>query len=605
MLQELSKPFRYKRLLNGRNLSPAPGGSKKKLRAEDWVGTLQLIWSYLGVNKGKLALVLLLILLSSALSLLGPFLLGKAVDAYIVAHKSSGFFLLLLGLAGVFYLLSASNLLQNFLMIDAAQHTVFRMRRDLFRHFHFLPIPFFDKRQQGELMSRITNDIENVSSTLNSSIIQIGTSLLTLIGSISVMVWLSAKLTLVTMLIVPVMFFAINWITRRTGKLFKELQQNLGEMNGYIEETISGHKVVKAFSREENVIQAFWEKNEKLKNSGFWSQTFSGFIPKVMNFLNNISFTLIVAIGGLFALKGYISIGTIVIFAEYSRQFTRPLNDLSNQFNTMLSAVAGAERVFEVIVEEAEGKGEESKFELTEVRGEVEFSGVAFAYETADATVEEIDFHAKPGETIALVGPTGAGKTTIINLLARFYQHSSGIIRIDGCDISRISRENLRRHMAFVMQDTYLFQGTIRENIRYGKLEASDREVEQAAEFANAHAFIMKLPKRYDTMLKQDGGGISQGQKQLLSIARAVLANPSILILDEATSSIDTITEMNIQDALHRLMAGRTSIVIAHRLNTVRQAEQILVMNGGRIIERGTHDSLLAQRGFYYGLYNS
>jgi ATP-binding cassette, subfamily B, multidrug efflux pump len=407
-----------------------------------------------------------------------------------------------------------------------------------------------------------------------------------------------------TLTIVPMMYFGMKWITNRTRMLFKEQQRNLGELNGFIEESISGQKIIKMFSQERKMISEFQQKNEKLKQSGFWAQTYSGFIPKLMNVLNNVSFAIIAGIGGVFALKGLISIGVIVIFAEYSRQFTRPLNDLANQFNMLLSAIAGAERVFEIIDMEEEEDNKEA-IHLPNVKGEVEFHHVSFSYEKRQETIRDIHFHVSPGETVALVGPTGAGKTTIINLLSRFYDPDSGQVFIDGYDIKHIKRVSLRQHMAFVLQDTFLFQGTIRENIRYGRLDASDKDVEEAAKLANAHSFIMKLPNGYDTVLNEEGSGISQGQKQLLAIARAILANPSILILDEATSSIDTVTELKIQEALQRLMKGRTSFVIAHRLNTIRNADQILVLHDGRIVEKGTHHSLLKAKGFYYELYHA
>jgi ATP-binding cassette subfamily B protein len=353
------------------------------------------------------------------------------------------------------------------------------------------------------------------------------------------------------------------------------------------------------------VTDNFLAKAQKLKISGYWAQTYSGFIPKLMNGLTNSSFGIIAIVGGMLVMNDMITIGIVVTFSEYARQFIRPLNDLANQFNTFLSAIAGAERVFEVLEEEAEVHDERDAVELPELRGEILFSDVAFSYNPQVRTLSELDFQVKAGETLALVGPTGAGKSTIVQLLTRFYDADSGQILIDGHNITGIKRSSLRRHMGFVLQDSFLFQGTIRENIRYGRLEATDAEVEAAAISANAHAFIMKLPQQYDTMLKQDGGGISQGQKQLMSIARAILADPSILILDEATSSIDTITELKIQEALFRLMKGRTSIVIAHRLNTIQQADQILVVDKGTIIEKGSHDALLQQKGFYYGLFHN
>jgi ATP-binding cassette, subfamily B, multidrug efflux pump len=362
---------------------------------------------------------------------------------------------------------------------------------------------------------------------------------------------------------------------------------------------------VKMFSQERRMINDFLQKNEQLKRAGFWAQTYSGFIPKLMNFLNNLSFALIAGVGGVLALKGIISIGVIVVFVEYARQFTRPLNDLANQWNTLLSALAGAERVFEILDTPKEERDETGAISLGHLQGKVEFDHVVFSYDQKRDALRDVSFSVSPGETVALVGPTGAGKTTVLQLLTRFYDPDRGHIFIDGHDGRSIKRANLRAHMAFVLQDTFLFEGTIRDNIRYGRLEASDEEVEQAAKWANAHSFITKLPNGYDTVLKQDGSGISQGQRQLLAIARAMVANPSILILDEATSNIDTVTEMKIQEALERLMKGRTCFVIAHRLNTVQHADRILVLNEGKIVEQGTHESLLKAKGFYYELYHS
>lgn len=579
-------------------------GSKK--RTAKGIGpTIRRIWSYLADQRSLLILVLLMVVASSALGLLGPFLIGWGIDQYFATKSTDGFTWLLIGLGAVYVMHSLTLWFQSYWMIGIAQKTVYIMRRQLFSHFHKLSIDFFNKRQHGELMSRVTNDIENVSATLNSSVIQIFSSVLTLVGTLAVMIWLSPLLTLVTMIIVPLMFMGMKWITSRTGKLYKEQQRRLGEMNGYIEETISGQKIIKSFSQEPKVIEEFRTKNQQLKESGYWAQTFTGFIPKLMNMLNNLSFTIVAGVGGFFALKGYVTIGTIVIFTEYSRQFTRPLNDLSNQFNTLLSAVAGADRVFDIIDTEEEAVDEKGAAPLHCITGKVEFKDVSFSYEKGGDTVSDLNFNAEPGQTIALVGPTGAGKSTIINLISRFYEPDQGMILIDGHDSKKITRDSLRKQMGFVLQDSFLFQGSIRENIRYGRLDASDEEVEKAARAANAHSFIQRLPEGYDTELSQDDAGISQGQKQLLSIARAILADPAILILDEATSSIDTITELKIQEALQHLLKGRTSFIIAHRLNTIKNADQIIVIENGQIMEKGNHDELLAQKGFYHELYTS
>lgn len=600
MLKLLTRPFKYKRLELENNVT---GKRKQTVGLKEGFSTIIKLWRYLSEKKGQFLLVLFMVLVSSALALLGPYLIGTAIDEYIVSKDTDGLGILLVWMILVFVFHSLSLFLQNFWMIGISQFTVNEMRADLFQHLHHLPISFFDKKQHGELMSRVTNDIENVSSTLNSSVIQIFSSLLTLVGTVTVMVLLSPMLTAITLFIIPLMVLGMKWITKRTGRLFKYQQQNVGELNGYIEEVISGQKMVKAYSQEDRVIQEFIVKGEQLKNSGFWAQTISGFIPKVMNMLNNLSFAVIAGIGGLFALNGMITIGVIVIFAEYARQFTRPLNDLANQFNTLLSAIAGAERVFDIL-EETQEKDDQSKDDSLDIQGEVIFENVSFSYEEGEnqQTINHVFLHASPGEVIALVGPTGAGKTTLINLLTRFYDPDDGRIVVDGINIDEIGRSTLRRQMAFVLQDTFLFQGTVMDNIRYGRLDATDEEIIEAAKLANADTFIQKLPNGYHTQIQHEGNGISHGQKQLLAIARAMLANPKILLLDEATSSIDTITELRIQEALSRLMKGRTTFVIAHRLNTIQNADQIIVLKDGEIIEKGTHDELLEKQGFYYEL---
>ncbi|WP_379128887.1 ABC transporter ATP-binding protein [Paenibacillus sp. sgz500958] len=601
MFKALLEPFRHPRPL----LQPDAGkgsfasGRKPKAKAKDWSGTLRRIWHYLAERKVKLGLVLFMVIGSSLLALLGPYLIGIAVDDYLEGPGGRAWGLFLLGLAAVYIITSLTSWLQNIWMIEIAQETVFRMRTDLFAHLHRLPIAFFNRRQQGEIMSRLTNDIENISSTLNSSAIQIFSSVLTLIGTVSVMLWLSPLLTLLTFIVVPLMFFGMRWITRRTGPLFKERQKNMGELNGFIEETLSGQRIIKAFSQEERVITGFRERNNRIMLSGYWAQSISGFIPKLMNSLNNLSFAIVAGVGGILAIRGSITVGVIIVFVEYTRQFTRPLNDLANQWNSLLSAIAGAERVFEVLDEETEARDEAAAVTLDSVRGEVEFSHVAFSYDGNADTLYDISFKAKPGEMIALVGPTGAGKSTLIGLLSRFYNPEKGLITLDGRDLTTIRRESLRSHMAFVLQDSFLFKGSIRDNIRYGRLDATDEEVEEAAMLANAHAFIMRIPGGYERQLAADGSGISQGQKQLLAIARAILANPAMLVLDEATSSIDTVTEIKIQAGLQALMKGRTSFVIAHRLNTIRSADRILVLQGGRLLQQGTHEELLRQGGLY------
>ncbi|GAA0593393.1 ABC transporter ATP-binding protein [Virgibacillus siamensis] len=595
-IRELKRPFTHKRIpIDSIKID-------KSDRANNTSATIKRIWNYLAREKMMLTLVILAVVVSSAMSLAGPFMVGMAVDDYIVTKDPSGLGMLLIWLVFIYVFHSVSIFLQNYWMVGIAQKTVYTLREQLFNQFHRLPISFFDKRQHGELMSRVTNDIDNVNNTLNQSVIQIFASILTLIGTVSVMLYLSPLLTVVTMTIIPVMFFAMKWITKRTGPLYKLRQRHLGDMSGYVEEIVSGQHIVKTFSQEKRVIGEFREKNASLRESGFWALNVAGFIPKVMNMLNFLSFALIALAGGILAINGHITVGVIVIFTEFARQFTRPLNELSNQFNILLSAVAGAERVFNIIDEEQEERDEVSAQEIKQTDGRLEFRSVTFAYEKTPI-LKGISFEARPGQTVAFVGHTGAGKTTIINLISRFYNYDSGEILLDGTDIKNIKRSSLRSLMAFVLQDTFLFHGTILENIRYGRLNAADDEVEEAAKNANAHDFIERLPNGYQTVLDQDGSGISQGQKQLITIARAILADPAILVLDEATSNIDTVTELKIQDALEHLMQGRTSFVIAHRLNTIQEADKIIMLEHGNILEQGSHDELLKQRGHYYDLY--
>lgn len=597
-----TKPFQYEKI----DLKEAEYVNEKqaKPKVRDWKGTIRRIWSYLMDEKWLLFFVFIMVVASSALAILGPYMIGMAVDRYIVERNVSGLGPVMAGLLFVYIFYSLTMFLQHFLMIGIAQNTVFRLRSQVFDQLHQLPIAFFDKRQFGEIMSRVTNDVDNVSNTLNTSVIQIFSSILTLIGTVTVMFYLSPLLAIVTLTIIPMMVFGMRWITKRTGPLFKIQQKRIGDLNGYIEETISGQRIVKTFSQEDRVKGEFHAKNDGVMKASYWAAVFSGAIPKLMNMLNSFSFAIIAFVGGILVIHEMATVGTIVVFTELARQFTRPLNELSNQFNQLLSAVAGAERVFDIIDEDQEELDEKHAIHIGEPKGDVEFRHVTFAYED-ETVLRDISFQARAGETIAFVGHTGAGKTTIINLISRFYNYGSGQILLDGMELKNIKRSSLRKHMAFVLQDAFLFQGTIRDNIRYGKLDASDEEIMEAAKKANAHSFIMKLPEQYDTVLDPDGSGISQGQKQLLTIARAILADPKILILDEATSSIDTVTEVKIQEALERLMKGRTSFVIAHRLNTIQKADQIIMLENGRIIEQGTHDELIRKNGHYADLYRS
>ncbi|MDP5273538.1 ABC transporter ATP-binding protein [Chengkuizengella axinellae] len=611
MLKEILKPFQMPSQIlkeNPIDNTNRKNIAKNKQRVKNLNGTLLKLWFIMSEWKKQVFFVLVMVLISSGLGLLGPLCVGFGIDNYIVASNQKGLITLLFSLAIIYILHSISVWLQNVLMIQISQNTIYKLRSKLFEHIHLLPLSFFDKRQHGELMSRLSNDIENVSNTLNSSIIQIFSSVLTLIGTVSIMLWLSPLLTLLTFCVVPFLYFGIKFITKYTAKLYKQQQYKMGLLNGFAEETLSGQQIIKVFSQEEKVISEFKIKNEAICEVGFWAQTIAGFIPKLMNVLNFLSYTFIACIGGVLILyeQGGVTIGVILIFLEYSRQFTRPLNELANQWNSLLSAIAGAERVFEIIDEKTERQDKGSSTELTSMQGEVIFSDVSFSYDQEHGEViKHISFLANPGETIAIVGPTGAGKTTIINLISCFYDLFEGDILIDGHRMVDLKRSSIRRHMAFVLQDSYLFEGSIKENIRYSRLNASDGEVIEAAKLAGAHSFIEDLSEGYETKLKQDGSGISQGQKQLLAIARAILANPSILILDEATSSIDTVTEMTIQKSIKKLMNGRTSFVIAHRLNTIQNADKILVLKEGKLIQQGSHDQLIKVDGFYRELYES
>jgi len=454
-------------------------------------------------------------------------------------------------------------------------------------------------------MSRLTNDVDNVSNMLSNTITQVMSSAITLVVSLAMMLYLSWVLTLVSFITIPLSMIVIRKITKYTGKLFKQQQASLGELNGIVEETVTGSRVVKVFTREPQVIEDFDRANEELTEAGVKATIFSSVIGPMMNAINNLGFALMASIGGFLVVGGHVSVGMIQSFLQYQRQFSRPINDLANQVTMVQSALAGAERVFEIMDEASEPADAPNAVALKNPQGHVLFDDVTFGYTSERMILKNVSFEAKPGQTIALVGPTGAGKTTIVNLLMRFYDLNGGHVYIDGHDITDIRRQDLRDSLGMVLQDVYLFAGTVRENIAYGNLDATEEQIIEAAKMANCHNFITQLPQGYDTILSEDGGNISQGQRQLLSIARAILANPSVLILDEATSSVDTRTEMRIQSAMLNLMEGRTSFVIAHRLSTIRNADQILVINNGNIVERGTHAELVALGGFYANLLSS
>jgi ATP-binding cassette subfamily B multidrug efflux pump len=580
------------------------GMMEKSKPANTWA-TLKRIWSYLGRQRASLVWVIIITALSTGAALVGPYLIGKAIDDYIIPGNIKGLFSLCALLLALYVGSSAMNWLQAFVMAGVSQRTVRFMRNDLFAKLQGLPLQFFDSRTHGELMSRTTNDIENVSNTLNQSLTQLITSLLTVVGSLAFMLGLNLWLSLLSFITIPLIILTTRMMSKYTRTFFTGQQKHLGELNGFIQETVSGQKVVKVFRREQKSLEQFQDINVKLRHVGIRAQIFTGVIFPVMNVFNNLGFALVAGVGGWMVLRDFTTIGIVVSFLNYSKQFSRPINELANQFNMIQAAIAGAERVFEIMDMKSEHEGDKADKSLDRVWGEVAFHHVSFYYKEDTPVLKDFSLIAKPGETIALVGPTGAGKTTVVNLLNRFYDIQKGSITIDGVDIRGLDKNSLRSSLGIVLQDAYLFSDTIRENIRYGRLDATDAEVEQAARKAYADNFINKLPDGYSTMLSAEGGNLSQGQRQLITIARAILADPAILILDEATSSVDTRTEMHIQEAMNTLMEGRTSFVIAHRLSTIREADRILVINNGEIIEQGSHEQLLEQRGFYYELYTS
>ncbi|RYG70957.1 ABC transporter ATP-binding protein [bacterium] len=571
----------------------------KAAKPKDAVTTLKRLWGYLSPQKAALLATGITVTASSGLTLLGPYLLGRAIDGYITKSDLPGLKQVLLLMLVVYLMTSLLTWVQSVIMVGVAANAVRNLRRDLFEKLAHMPLRFFDTRPHGDVMSRLTNDVENVNQTLSDTLTTLISGLLTLVGAAILMVLLSIPLTVIAVGTIVLLSVGLNrWIVSHTREAFRSQQTNLGSLNSLIEETVGGQRTVVAFRRQQTVLTRFDEANSELRTASTRAQTYSGFTGPLMNGTGNLSLALVVGAGGVLALRGFATVGTIAAFLSYTRQFARPLNDIANLFNSIQGAIAGAERVFEVLDEEVEVDAEGAK-PLGTIRGEVVFDHVDFSYVAGTPVLRDVSLRALPGQTIALVGPTGAGKTTIINLLTRFYEIDSGTISIDGEDIRGIAKNDLRRQLGIVLQDTFLFSGTVRDNIAYGRLDAPLEDVKRAATLANADVFIRRLPQGYDTVLSERAGNLSQGQRQLLAIARAILADPRILILDEATSSVDTRTEIQIQEAMRRLMAGRTSFVIAHRLSTIREADQILVLSGGQIIERGTDLELMSQGGFY------
>lgn len=570
--------------------------------------TLRRLWSFFRYERKKLIITFILILISGLLGISVPFLIGKAIDAmfpgeFLVDFESLR--IVVLVLISVYIIDNILVFLQEYIVAGIAQRVVFNLRERLFDKLQSLPIMFFDIHTHGEIMSRLTNDIDNVSVTVSQTTVQIMSSMVNILGSLVMMIYLSPLMTLASLITVPMVYILTRFVASRTKLYFRTQQKTLGNLNGHIEESIAGIHVVKAFNNEEKVVNEFKRQNDILRDVGVKAQIWSGFLMPIMNVINNFGFAVIAILGGSLAVKGMITIGVIASFISYSKQFTRPLNELANTFNTLQSGIAGAERVFEILDELEEREDSEDAITIESIKGEVEFKNVYFEYEEGEPVLKDISFKVEAGANIALVGPTGAGKTTIVNLLTGFYDIKKGKILIDGVNIKDYKKDSLRKIFGMVLQDTYLFSGTIKENIRYGNLEASDEEIRGAAILARADDFIENLPLGYDTLINEGGTNLSQGQRQLIAISRAILSNPFILILDEATSSVDTRTELKIQEAMVKLMENRTTFIIAHRLSTIKDADTIMVIDNGQIVEAGNHEELLKRKGHYYNLYQS
>lgn len=584
-------------------------------KPKDFKGTLRRLLQYLKPRRVQLIITFFAAILSTLFSIVGPKVMGMAITEIFegIYEKFQGIQgagvdfgtvgQILLWLAGLYIFSSIFTFIQQYVMAGVAQNTVYDLREDVNKKLEKLPLKYFDSHAHGDTLSRVTNDIDTIGSTLQQSITQFITAFVTIIGIIIMMLVISPVLTLIAIISLPVSMYVIRPILKRSQKNFADQQRTLGELNGHIEEMYTGHKVVKAFGHEKKALAEFNEVNEQLYEAGRKAQFISGIIMPVMIFIGNIGYVVISVVGGIFVTKRIITIGDIQAFITYTKQFSHPVTQTANIANIIQATIAAAERVFEILDEEEEVE-ESTKASLSRAKGAVTFQHVDFGYGD-ELLIKDMNIHVRPGQTVAIVGPTGAGKTTLINLLMRFYELKSGVIFIDGIDTRQISRSELRRNFGMVLQDTWLFNGTIRENLAYGKNNATDEEIYRAARMSYADHFIRTLPEGYDTVLNEDASNISQGQKQLLTIARAILADPPIMILDEATSSVDTRTEVAIQKGMNRLMKGRTSFVIAHRLSTIKDADLILVMNHGSVIEQGTHKELLEKDGFYAELYNS
>jgi ATP-binding cassette subfamily B multidrug efflux pump len=579
-----------------------PGKIEKAHNAR---GALTRLSLYLSPFKSRLAMVLAFVLIYTLLGLAGPYLMGVAIDRFITTKDPVGLGRIAMLMLAVYVLNNLFQAAASWVMAGISQRALKQMRKDLFQHLQMLPIGFFDRNPAGELMSRLTNDIDAINQAVSQNVTSLIASVLSMVGIVVAMFVLNDWLALASLLVIPIMFWFTNFVARYTRRGFRELQKHLGELNGVMEESISGQKVVKAFRRNESVLETFRQHNQDVYRAGVSANSYALLLMPLTNVLGNFFVIVLAGLGGWLALQSLVSIGTIATFISYGQNFIQPLRQLANMYNSIQAALAGAERVFEVIDTPAEVDAASDGVLMGLMEGHVQLEHVDFGYRPGAPIIKGMSLEAKAGETIALVGPTGAGKTTIINLLTRFYEIDGGRIAIDGRDIVDIKKSDLRRRLGLVLQDTFLFSDTVMENIRYGRLDASDEECIEAASMADADYFIRQLPQGYQTNLSERASNLSQGQRQLLAIARAILADPDILILDEATSSVDTRTEARIQKSLLRLMEGRTSFVIAHRLSTIRDADRVIVINDGEIVEQGTHQQLLDQRGFYHHLYVS
>lgn len=587
---------------------PGPGRPMKGGTPKNTKETARRLMSYLKEYKLHMGTALLCVVVSTAATLAGSYMLRPIINRYIVPLNGergsvSGLARALAVMAAVYLIGLAANYAQARIMLTVAQDALQEIRDELFSKMQKLPVKFYDTNNNGDLMSRFSNDVDAIGQMLSSTLVQLFSGALSILGTLVLMLYTNLWLTLVTVIMIPLMMKAGGFVASKSQRYFSAQQSSLGAVNGYIEEIISGQKVVKVFCHEATAEEEFEILNEDLRNNMVRAQFFGGIMGPVMGNLSQLNYTLTACIGGLLCVLQGFDVGGLTVFLNFSRQFSRPINEISMQISNVFSALAGAERVFSVMDEEPEPEDAADAVELNPMKGYVELKNVTFGYTPDKTILKDISLYAKPGQKIAFVGSTGAGKTTITNLVNRFYDIQGGEITIDGVNIRHIRRENLRSNIAMVLQDTHLFTGTVMENIRYGRLSATDEEVIEAAKTASAYSFIMRLPHGFDTVLEGDGANLSQGQRQLLNIARAAISKAPILILDEATSSVDTRTEKHIEHGMDRLMADRTTFVIAHRLSTVRNANAIMVLENGQIMERGDHEDLLAQKGRYYELY--